>query len=164
MENENEVVLEPQEEIAIEEEVEINEQPQHERKVETDEARLARITRQKAQLEKKLGLNPEPKIINEASKTYGVEDEVLDLRLEGYSKSDVEFIMKNGGRKALGDKNSLTFIAISQKRQQEKAENAASQVTDSSSKSDIEKKYSQEQLRNMSVKDLEALLPKAPNQ
>ena len=101
---------------------------------------------------------------NQSSNTYGIEDEVLDLRLEGYSKSDVEFIMKNGGKKALEDKTSLTSIAISQKRQQEKAETAAGQVVDSSSMSDFERKYSPDQMRNMSTKELEAILPKAPNQ
>ncbi|NBW09213.1 MAG: hypothetical protein EBR82_14435 [Caulobacteraceae bacterium] len=93
--------------------------------------------------------------------TYGIEDEVLDLRLEGFSKSEVEFIMKNGGRKALEDKNSLTAIAIQQKKEQDRAERAASQAVDNSSMSEVERKFTTEQLRNMSASDLEKLLPHA---
>lgn len=101
-----------------------------------------------------------PNITNEP-KTYGIEDEVLDLRLEGYSKQDVEFIMRNGGRKSLEDKNSLTYLAIQQKKEQERAERAASQTVDSSSVSEVERKYTTEQLNNMSVSDLEKILPRA---
>ena len=32
-------------------------------------------------------------------------DEVIDLRLDGYSKDEVKIIMNNGGRKALEDNN-----------------------------------------------------------
>ncbi len=98
---------------------------------------------------------------NPAPKTFGIEDEVLDLRLEGYSKTDVEFIMRNGGRKSLEDKNSLTYIAIQNKKEQERAENAASKTVDTSSMSEVERKYTPEQLKNMSAKELEAILPRA---
>lgn len=106
-------------------------------------------------------VKPTQNITNETPNTYGVADEVLDLRLEGYSKSDVEFIMKNGGRKTLEDKNSLVAIAINQKKEQERAERASSQTVDTSSMSEVERKYTPEQLNNMSVSDLEKILPRA---
>lgn len=101
--------------------------------------------------------NPEPPM---DSKPTEINDEVVDLRLDGYTKDEVAWIMKNGGRKALEDKNSFTAIAINAKREQQRAEQAASQVTDTSGQSEIERKYTREQLANMSVKELEAILPR----
>ena len=90
-----------------------------------------------------------------------INDEVVDLRLDGYSKKEVEWIMKNGGRKVLDDQNSLVSIAIRAQREQQKAEQAASQVADTSGLSDVERKYTPQQLNAMSVKELEAILPRA---
>lgn len=94
------------------------------------------------------------------SKPLEINDEVVDLRLDGYSKDEVAWIMQNGGRKALEDKTSYTAIAIQAKRDQQKAEQAASQVADTAGLSEIERKYTREQLANMSVKELEAILPR----
>lgn len=88
-------------------------------------------------------------------------DEVVDLRLDGYSKKEVEWIMQNGGRKSLEDPNSLVSIAIKAQREQTKAEAAASAVADTSGLSEIERKYTPEQLKSMSVKELEKILPHA---
>jgi len=94
------------------------------------------------------------------SKPYQINDEVVDLRLDGYSKAEVEWIMQNGGRKALEDKTSYTAIAINAKREQQRAEEAASQTTNTAGLSELERKYTTEQLANMSVKELEAILPR----
>jgi len=94
-------------------------------------------------------------------KTVELNDDVVDLRLDGYSKKEVEWIMNNGGRKTLEDPNSLVSIAIKAAREQAKAEAAASQVGDTSGLSEVERKYTPEQLRNMSVQDLEKILPHA---
>lgn len=88
-------------------------------------------------------------------------DEVTDLRLDGYSKDEVKFIMTNGGRKALED-NSFVKVAIEQIRTQKKAEQAIPDMD--SGKSDIERKYTQEQLSKMSAEELYKILPKANNQ
>ncbi len=88
-----------------------------------------------------------------------INDEIVDLRLDGYSKKEVEWIMTNGGRKSLDDPNSLVSIAIKAQREQTKAEAAASAVGDTSGLSEFERKYTPEQLRNMSVSDLEKILP-----
>lgn len=93
--------------------------------------------------------------------TYQINDEVVDLRLDGYSKDEVSWIMQNGGRKALEDTTSYTAIAINAKRDQQKAEQAASQTADTAGLSEVERKYTQEQLSNMSVKELEAILPRS---
>ncbi len=95
------------------------------------------------------------------SKPYVINDEVVDLRLEGYSKQEVEWIMKNGGRKELENPNSYTSIAIRAQREQHKAEGAASQTNSTAGLSEIERKYTPEQLATMPLKELEAILPKA---
>ena len=56
------------------------------------------------------------------------DDERLELRLDGYSKEEVAYIMANGGRKSLDDQSSFTAIAINTKREQRQAEIAASQT------------------------------------
>lgn len=56
------------------------------------------------------------------------EDERLELRLNGFSKEEVNYIMANGGAKVLEDKNSYTAIAINTRREQLKAEQAAGQT------------------------------------
>lgn len=99
--------------------------------------------------------------VSPESKPYEINDEVVDLRLDGYSKEEVAWIMKNGGRKELENPTSYTSIAINARREQQRAEQAASQTADTSGLSEIERKYTKEQLANMSVKELEAILPKA---
>ncbi len=103
----------------------------------------------------------EEPIINTPETQVTLNDEVVDLRLDGYSKQEVEWIMKNGGRKVLDDPNSLVSIAIKAQREQLAAEQAAGQVANTVGLSEIERKYTPEQLRNMSVKELEAILPHA---
>lgn len=85
-------------------------------------------------------------------------DEVYDLRLDGYSREEADFIMKNGGRRSL-EENTFVKVAIEKIREQKKAEQAI--PDDSSEKSDIERKYTPEQLRNMSAADLAKILPHA---
>lgn len=109
-----------------------------------------------AEYESKNIITPPP-----VTKTYDLNDEVVDLRLDGYSKDEVQWIMQNGGRKALEDKTSYTAIAINAKREQAKAESAASQTTDTAGLSEVERKYTPQQLANMPIKELEAILPKA---
>jgi hypothetical protein len=92
---------------------------------------------------------------------YSLNDEVVDLRLDGYTKADVEFIMKNGGRKALEDKTSYTAIAINVRKEQARAEAEANKVVDTSGMSEIERKYTPEMLKNMSVEELKKIVPHA---
>jgi len=96
---------------------------------------------------------------NTKSRTY-TEDEV-DLRLDGYSKEEVAFIMNNGGRDVLKDPTSIVSIAIKAKKEQRMAESASSKTNDKSTLSEIERKYTPEQLQKMSLAQLEEILPKA---
>ena len=86
-------------------------------------------------------------------------DEVTDLRLDGYSKEEVKFIMNNGGRKSLED--PFVKVAIEKNREQRKAEQAIPQ--EETGKSEIERKYTQEQLSKMSAEELYKILPKSSN-
>lgn len=90
-----------------------------------------------------------------------MNDEVVDLRLDGYSKDEVKFIMANGGRKALDDKTSLTSIAINSAREQKKAEQAKDDAGAGGGSELIAGKYSQDQLSKMSASELEKILPHA---
>lgn len=101
----------------------------------------------------------EPKV--EEAKPDPLDDEVFDLRFAGHDKDTIRFIMANGGSKALEDPNSLVSIAVKAKVEQRKAEEAASQTANGQGAGDIERKFTPEQLKNMSLKELEALLPKA---
>lgn len=104
---------------------------------------------------------PDSHITKQANTTIQIDDEVLDLRLDGYTRDEVEFIARNGGRKALEDQTSYVAIALKTKREQQNAEREASKATDTSTMSEVERKYTQEQLKNMSAKELEAILPHA---
>lgn len=99
-------------------------------------------------------------ITNPENKPYQINDEVVDLRLDGYSKEEVEWIMKNGGRKELENKDSYTAIAINARREQTRAEQAAN-IDDTIGLSDVERKYTPQQLAAMPLKELEQILPHA---
>ena len=92
---------------------------------------------------------------------YTLNDEVVDLRLDGFSKDDVKFIMQNGGRKVLEDKNSYVSIALNTKREQARAEAEANKVVDTSGMSEIERKYTPDMLKNMSLEELKKIVPRA---
>jgi len=92
---------------------------------------------------------------------YSLNDEVVDLRLDGYSKDDVNFIMKNGGRKTLEDKNSYVSIAINARKEQAKAEAEANKVIDTSGMSEIERKYTPEMMKAMTTAELAKIVPRA---
>lgn len=83
--------------------------------------------------------------------------EAMELKTDGYSSEEVAFIQKNGGRAAIDD--PFVKAALESIRNQKKAE--AAQVSDATPKSDVEKQYTDQQLREMKTEDLEKLLPKA---
>lgn len=90
--------------------------------------------------------------------SYGANfDDALELRLSGYTKEAVDFILKNGGIKSLD--NPYVKAAVQSIKEQETAERSI--PTNDSGKSDIEKKYTNEQLQNMSAEELEKILPKS---
>lgn len=97
---------------------------------------------------------------NQNDKMYNREE--LDLRMDGYTDKEVEFISKNGGRKSLEDANSFVSIAIKSTKEQRRAELAASRTSDSGGTGEIISKLTIEKMNSMPLKDLEAILPKAP--
>lgn len=98
-----------------------------------------------------------PEKVESQDKTVQL-DEITDLRLDGYSREEVAFIMKNGGRKSL-EENNFVKVAIEHLREQKKAEQAIPDTD--TGKSDIERKYTPDQLMKMPLKDLEKILPHA---
>ena len=153
MDNENESVqdTEVQEEVVLEEAEE--ETPEN---VSLSKAEFTKLKRKAIAYDSN---KAKPKEV--ITKEYSLNDEVVDLRLDGYSKEDVKFIMNNGGRKSLEDKNSYVAIAINTRKEQAKAEAEANKVVDTSGQSEIERKYTTEQLKNMSAAELKKILPHA---
>lgn len=100
--------------------------------------------------------------ITQPEKGSQLNEALIDLRIDGYTREDADFILRNGGRKALEDANSYVSIAIKARRDQRLSEEAASQTSQNSSQlSEVERKYTPEQLKNMSSKELEKILPHA---
>ena len=87
--------------------------------------------------------------------------EVVEMAQQGYTKEDVAFILRNGGMDALKDPNSMVSIALKSVQEQRRAENAASQTSQGSGMSEIERKYTPEQLQNMTAAELAKILPHA---
>lgn len=86
------------------------------------------------------------------------------LYRQGYSESEIDLIMHNGGMKALADEKSPLTLGLKVAREQRIAEEAAGQVSDKSGQSEIERKYTPEQMRNMKKEDLANLIGFAPGQ
>lgn len=99
-------------------------------------------------------------IIKAESKYNILEDEVADLILSGYTKDETKFILANGGRKQLDNKDSYVAIAINAKRDQRKTEDAVSQT---SSKGYVSggKTYTEADLKNMTPEEMMKVLPQA---
>lgn len=83
--------------------------------------------------------------------------EKLELRTKGYSDDEINFLKPYGGEKAL--ENPYVKQALEIMREKAQAEKAVVDVD--GGKSDIEKKYTDDQLKNMPIDELEKLLPKA---
>ena len=81
----------------------------------------------------------------------------------GYTESEIDLIMHNGGAKILEDKKNPLVLGLQAAKEQRGAEDAASKVSDSSGLSDIERKYTEQDFRNMKKEDLEKLLPHTNN-
>lgn len=88
--------------------------------------------------------------------------EVAEMIRQGYTRADAEFIQKNGGSEAMQDPNSYVSVAMRTLQEQRKAEQASHGTeTSTSGLSQIERKYTPEQLKNMSIEELEKILPRA---
>jgi hypothetical protein len=75
------------------------------------------------------------------------------LHRQGYTEDEIEIIMQNGGAKVLENKNHPLVLGLQRTREQRQAEEA-SQINDRSGLSDVERKYTPEQMRNMKPDEL----------
>lgn len=89
--------------------------------------------------------------------------EIAEMIQEGYTKADADFISKNGGREALKNPNSYVSLALKSIKEQRAAEIAASQTSNQTGASEVERKYTEEQLKNMPLNKLKEILPHADN-
>lgn len=105
-------------------------------------------------------LSTEGQSNSQNDKMYSREE--LDLRMDGYTDKEVEFISKNGGRKTLEDPNSLVSVAIKSTQEQRRAEAAASRTSNSGGAGETVSKLTIDQMNSMPLADLEKVLPKAP--
>lgn len=81
--------------------------------------------------------------------------ERMELIARGYKEeSDLDFIMKMGGKKALEDE----YVKMALDRKQEDKRATDTVAMNVSSKSAIERKYSTDEIRSMSASDMEKVL------
>jgi len=109
------------------------------------------------EMARKAKLEPAPNKSAEPDPKLNERLERIELQTKGYSDEEIDFMLPLGGKKAI--ENEFVKAAIESKRQQKRAE--AATVDTDSAKSDIEKKYSAEQIANMSVAEMEKILPRA---
>lgn len=88
--------------------------------------------------------------------------EKLNLRQDGYSKEEVDFIMRNGGANAVTDEFVTAGIKAlrDQKAKATRSEEANPSI---SSKSPIMRKYNEDQLRDMPTEELEKIIRTLPS-
>jgi hypothetical protein len=80
--------------------------------------------------------------------------ERMELKVEGYNDKEIELLTKMGGRKALEDETVKKFLEVQREEEKSKAKVAMN----TSSKSSVETRYTQEQISRMSVKEYEDVL------
>lgn len=86
------------------------------------------------------------------------------LYRQGYNESEIDLIMHNGGLKALADEKSPLALGLKVAREQRNAEDQAGKASDKSGQSELERKYTPEQMRNMKPDELAKLIGYAPGQ
>lgn len=84
--------------------------------------------------------------------------EEIDLRARGYNDDEISVLQKYGGIAAL--KDPIIMAGIDNMRAKNAAERAAI-VEDTGGASDLERKFTHEQLKDMPLDEMEKLMPKA---
>lgn len=119
------------------------------KKAEAEAKALRDASKSKTDISEKQG-NTKPSDILKADE--------FKLYREGYNESEIDFIMHNGGRKILEDEKSPLTLGLRVSREQRKAEEASGQTSDKTGLSEVERKYTTEQMRNMKPDDLAKLI------
>lgn len=151
--NEEQEPLNPAEEVVPEETTPESEEPDiEELKTKAEKADeykkyADRTAKENKELKKSLQTKELPPDLNERL-------ERQDLRIEGYNVTEVDFLMRNGGRKALDDK--LVLAAIEATRKETKSKEATPSGT---GKSTVYQKYTEQDLKKMPVDELEKIIP-----
>lgn len=113
---------------------------------------------------KKPVVEAKPNIISERTVSDIKPSDILKadefkLYRAGYTESEIDLIMHNGGAKVLEDKSNPLVLGLQAAKEQRGAVDAANMVSDSSGASDIERKFSEQDMRNMSKEELAKLIP-----
>lgn len=111
-------------------------------------------------------VEPAKPIIIEERKEPAKPSDILksdEFRLHrmGYNENEIDLIMHNGGAKALEDKTSPLVLGLEASGRQRRAEEAAAKAEGASGLSDIERKYTEADMRNMPKEELAKLIPHA---
>lgn len=91
-----------------------------------------------------------------------LDSDEFALYREGYSNDEIKLIMHNGGREALKDEKSPLVLGLKTAKEQRRAEEASESTVDKTGQSEIERKYSVEQMKKMSTDELANLIGYAP--
>lgn len=81
--------------------------------------------------------------------------ERVELQVKGFAEDEIDFIMSLGGKKALENEFVATTIQVMKDKKK-----SAEADPDGSTKATVYKKYTEEDLKNMSLKDLEKIIPR----
>lgn len=81
----------------------------------------------------------------------------LEMKIDGYSDEAIDFALANGGKESLN--NPYVKAAIDAIQEQKRAEQAT--ISGEGSKSDIERKFSPEEIDAMSAEEMYKILPKS---
>jgi len=157
--NEEQVTLEPEQETTPEESVEVEDLDQIKAtaaKANEFKGFAEKTAIENKELKKKLkALEGKPSV---ESPNADERFERLELKTEGYSREEIDFIMQNGGSKVLENKdNNLVLDAIEASRKKKKSLDATPSGTN---KSPVFQRYSQDDLNGMSLADLEKIIPR----
>lgn len=101
--------------------------------------------------------------VNQVKPSDVLNSDEFKLYRDGYTNQEIDIIMHNGGYKILEDKANPLVLGLQASKEQRGAEDAASATRDSSGLSDIERKYTEQDMRNMKKEDLELLIPHVNN-
>ncbi len=112
-----------------------------------------RTVAENKELKKKLQAQ-DPLQTNQSSSDTDERFERLELKTEKFNSVEVDFLMQNGGRKAL--ENPIVMAGIEAIRAKAKSQDATPSGT---GKSTVYQKYTEQDLKNMPASELEKIIP-----
>lgn len=107
-------------------------------------ARLQREKERTKELEELMG-----NTVAQQPRQTTMSEERLELIARGYEDEEIDFILKNGGKKSLKDE----FVQSALKARKDRLEIEAKAVNNVSSKSGVSRSFTEGQVRSMSAKE-----------